>query len=217
MPKRTSAADRDADPRRHRDDGQPSRLRRQTWPGNVRELRAAVERAILFEDPALLALGNGPDSTDAPGEVETFDPDIPFRMAKQRAADRWERGWVRELMSRAKGNLSEASRMARMDRSHLRTLLRKYGLRGQDETGEGCPFAGWRFEPHLEAPASIARALPPRHIAIPRRSPGRARAVHRRPPPPCDSEDRRPMHPLVPDMFRGLRSFVRRQPPSGGG
>jgi transcriptional regulator with GAF, ATPase, and Fis domain len=112
-------------------------FKRQTWPGNVRELRAAVERAVLFDDPALLALGNGPESSETPSQADVFDPDVPFRVAKQRAADRWEKGWVRELMSRAKGNLSEASRMARMDRSHLRTLLKKYGLRGQDDAGEG--------------------------------------------------------------------------------
>ncbi|APR85781.1 Response regulator of zinc sigma-54-dependent two-component system [Minicystis rosea] len=112
-------------------------FRRQTWPGNVRELRAAVERAVLFDDPALLALGSDENRSDDNAPTEAFDPDVPFRMAKQRAADRWERGWVRELMSRAKGNLSEASRMARMDRSHLRTLLRKYGLRGGDEAGDG--------------------------------------------------------------------------------
>ena len=33
--------------------------------------------------------------------------------------------------------IAEAARLARMDRSHLRTLLRKYGLRGQDDGGEG--------------------------------------------------------------------------------
>jgi DNA-binding NtrC family response regulator len=112
-------------------------LRRQSWPGNVRELRAAVERAVLFDDPALLALANEPPSSDPSGQADGFDPDVPFRVAKQRAADRWERRWVAELMTRAKGNLSEASRIARMDRSHLRSLLKKYGLRGQDDPGEG--------------------------------------------------------------------------------
>jgi transcriptional regulator with GAF, ATPase, and Fis domain len=112
-------------------------FRRQTWPGNVRELRAAVERAVLFDDPALLELSGDPFREGPTAEQDAFDPEVPFRMAKQRAADRWERTWVRELMTRSKGNLSEASRLARMDRSHLRTLLRKYGLRGQDEGGEG--------------------------------------------------------------------------------
>jgi transcriptional regulator with GAF, ATPase, and Fis domain len=104
---------------------------RQSWPGNVRELRAAVERAVLLDDPAMLAL-----SAEPPGEgpaAEGFEEGVPFRVAKQRAADRWEKVWVAELLARAKGNLSEASRMAKMDRSHLRSLVKKYGLRGQDE------------------------------------------------------------------------------------
>jgi len=105
-------------------------FRRQTWPGNVRELRAAVERAVLFDDPALMALEGAPEEGASGGAEEGFDARVPFRMAKQRAADRWEQRYVEELMAQAKGNISEASRIARMDRSHLRTLLRKYGVRG---------------------------------------------------------------------------------------
>jgi transcriptional regulator with GAF, ATPase, and Fis domain len=118
-------------------------LRRQPWPGNVRELRAAVERAILLDDPVLTALANAGEGGSIPpsepgraDEAGAFDPDVPFRVAKQRAADRWEQRWVRDLMAAAKGNISEAARIARMDRSHLRTLLRKYKLRGQEDTPE---------------------------------------------------------------------------------
>jgi DNA-binding NtrC family response regulator len=111
-------------------------LRRQPWPGNVRELRAAVERAILFEDPALLELQQPTSSEMKPMDEEVFDPRLSFRMAKQRAADRWEKEYMKALMVAAKDNLSEASRLAKMDRSHLRTLLRKYGLRGADDAGD---------------------------------------------------------------------------------
>jgi transcriptional regulator with GAF, ATPase, and Fis domain len=108
-------------------------LRRQAWPGNVRELRAAVERAVLLDDPALMALASDPSAGAATDAEEGFDPRVPFRVAKQKAADRWEQRYVGELLARAKGNISEASRIAKMDRSHLRTLLRKYGIRGGDE------------------------------------------------------------------------------------
>lgn len=111
-------------------------LRRQPWPGNVRELRAAVERAVLFEDPALMALDQPANNEARAQEEEIFDPRLSFRMAKQRAADRWEKEYMKALMAAAKDNLSEASRIAKMDRSHLRTLLRKYGLRGADEAGD---------------------------------------------------------------------------------
>jgi len=119
-------------------------FRNQTWPGNVRELRAAVERAVLFDDPALVALeaaaSQGSEGAGGGGAGESgFDPSVPFRIHKQRAGDHWEQRYVRELMTAAKGNISEGARLARMDRSHLRTLLRKYGARGGDEPGGAPP------------------------------------------------------------------------------
>ena len=111
-------------------------LVRQPWPGNVRELRAAVERAVLLDDLALTALAPEPGASDAAPEGDAgFDPAVAFRVAKQRAADRWEQRYVRDLLAQTQGNVSEASRRARMDRSYLRSLLKKYGLRAQDEEG----------------------------------------------------------------------------------
>jgi DNA-binding NtrC family response regulator len=108
---------------------------RQAWPGNVRELRAAVERAVLFDDPDLLGLGGGAPGAAAQDEPQP-DPRVPFRVAKQRASDRWESAYVRDLMTRTKGNVSEAARLVRMDRSYLRSLLRKYGITARDEGAE---------------------------------------------------------------------------------
>ena len=111
-------------------------FKRQAWPGNVRELRAAVERAVLFEDPELLGLFTSePGKSAEPSADEGFDPRVPFRVAKQRAADRWEARWVRELMQKAAGNLSEAARIAHMDRSHLRSLVRKYEAKPDEGSG----------------------------------------------------------------------------------
>jgi DNA-binding NtrC family response regulator len=42
---------------------------------------------------------------------------------------------VRDLLAQTGGNLSEAARRAKMDRSYLRSLLKKYGLRGDDDAG----------------------------------------------------------------------------------
>ena len=72
----------------------------------------------------------------SPAVEQGFDPRVPFRVAKQRAADAWEQTWVRELMAQTKGTISEAARVARMDRSHLRTLLRKYSVSGRDDSSE---------------------------------------------------------------------------------
>jgi transcriptional regulator with GAF, ATPase, and Fis domain len=88
----------------------------QRWPGNVRELRHRVEQLALLR-------------TREPV------PDVPprrpgYREAKAAALDAFEVGFLNELLARAGGNVSEAARLASMDRVHLSKLLRKHGLRG---------------------------------------------------------------------------------------
>jgi DNA-binding NtrC family response regulator len=108
------------------------------WPGNVRELRAAVERSVLLGDPALwrslVEETTGSAPAPVPGAPEEFDDGLSFRAAKERAMVRWERGYLAELLRRHGNNLSRAARAARMDRTHLRELGRRYNLlSGGDE------------------------------------------------------------------------------------
>jgi DNA-binding NtrC family response regulator len=106
------------------------------WPGNVRELRSAVERAVLLDDPSIWAEisttvalpHDGP-----PSRALDFDDAVSFRVAKERAVGEWERSWVAELVRRHDGNLSRAARAARMDRNHLRELLRRHGVSIADD------------------------------------------------------------------------------------
>jgi DNA-binding NtrC family response regulator len=110
-------------------------LQGQDWPGNVRELRAAVERAVLFGDPALQAMlaeaaaprGTSHGPTD-PEDEACFAPGVSFRAAKERLLLRWESWYVAELYRRNGGNLTQAARTARMDRTHLRELLKRSKL-----------------------------------------------------------------------------------------
>jgi DNA-binding NtrC family response regulator len=108
-----------------------SRLSRCPWPGNVRELRSAVERALLFDDlPGQWQALTDPDASkkaDSAGELGTFRAD------KARATDAWERDYLAELVRRCSGNISLAARTAKMNRNHLRALLRRHGLRDSAE------------------------------------------------------------------------------------
>jgi transcriptional regulator with PAS, ATPase and Fis domain len=93
------------------------------WPGNVRELRAAVERTVLLGDPGMwrsLQVGD-PEAIDA-------EPELSFRAAKERAVAQWEASYLHSLYERCDRNLSLAARNARMDRTHLRELLRRRGV-----------------------------------------------------------------------------------------
>jgi transcriptional regulator with GAF, ATPase, and Fis domain len=91
-------------------------LAEHSWPGNVRELRHRVEQ---------LALLRPREATEPPGP-----PRASYREAKAKALDAFEVGFLAELLARASGNVSEAARLASMDRVHLSKLLRKHGLRG---------------------------------------------------------------------------------------
>ena len=108
------------------------------WPGNVRELRNVLERALAlapgarsFEElrPSLQPMGGAPEVP--------LHTDLPFAEAKQTVIDHFERHYLRDLLARAHGNLSEAARQAGVDRKHFRTLARRHGvLPSADDAGD---------------------------------------------------------------------------------
>jgi transcriptional regulator with GAF, ATPase, and Fis domain len=87
-------------------------LARQSWPGNVRELRNAVERAALV-------------GWSAGDRVET---ERCYAEARQQALAAWEREWLAALVTHHGGNLSAASRAARMARTYLRRLVLRHNI-----------------------------------------------------------------------------------------
>jgi transcriptional regulator with GAF, ATPase, and Fis domain len=99
--------------------------RRHRWSGNVRELRSAVDRAILLGDAASEATSGGA-SPASPTELSSTS--LPFRAAKDRVVTEFERAYLGELITRHEGNISAAAREAKMDRNHLRELLRRHEL-----------------------------------------------------------------------------------------
>jgi DNA-binding NtrC family response regulator len=100
-----------------------------------------VERAVLMEDPELWkeamfgAVLPPPDEEGAPAEPqgEMFDPSLSFREAKEHATARWERVYLQVLIRASQGNLSRAARAARMNRNHLRELLRHHRVPVREE------------------------------------------------------------------------------------
>jgi DNA-binding NtrC family response regulator len=104
------------------------------WPGNVRELQNVVERMVSLS-------GDGPRITmdELPEEIQTVagrhwsrDPtyaiDLPFHAAKARAISEFEVGYLRELLTRNRGNISQAAREAGIDRKTIHRILSKYEI-----------------------------------------------------------------------------------------
>jgi DNA-binding NtrC family response regulator len=104
------------------------RLKDGPWPGNVRQLENVIERAlILCEDelkeshfdmvPLSILPPAGGGSAPEQGAA-------PFREAKSK----FERSYLRALLDSAGGSRTEAARIAHLDPSNLRRMLRKHGI-----------------------------------------------------------------------------------------
>lgn len=104
------------------------------WPGNVRELANVVERAIPFTDGPIVTLdalpeaflAGRPRSAGAPGVQARSD--MPFKDAKEKLIEAFERQYLLDLIERHSGNISKAARAADMDRKSIARLMRKHGI-----------------------------------------------------------------------------------------
>ena len=100
------------------------------WPGNVRQLKNVLERAAALAGeggvlgPDVLGIG-----VVAAEPLPPPDPDVPFKDAKERLIEAWEGEYVRNLLERCQGNVTQAARVAGLDRAHLYRILRKHGHR----------------------------------------------------------------------------------------
>jgi DNA-binding NtrC family response regulator len=103
-------------------------MKKHTWPGNVRELRNYVERFVVFDEPELPEARR--DSAAPPSFTGPEpDLDVPFRRAKDRTIETFERRYLEALLAWAQGNVSKAARKAHLDRMYLHRLLQRHGLR----------------------------------------------------------------------------------------
>ena len=114
--------------------GGPSieRLAAYHWPGNVRELRNVITRAVALAGP-VKDFGELPILLRPTMAAAATEPvvraDRPFHQAKDEVVDRFERGYLTDLIERAGGNLSAAARTAGLERKFLYRLLERNGLR----------------------------------------------------------------------------------------
>jgi two-component system response regulator GlrR len=109
-------------------------LVRYPWPGNVRELENVMERAaIVCTGDALVDI----ERFLAPGGAHAaVDLSLPFRDAKARVIEEFERTYVAGLLEAHGGKLTAAAKHADMDPKNFSEKLARYGLR-RGSAGEG--------------------------------------------------------------------------------
>ena len=115
-----------------------------TWPGNVRELRNVVERALslgrdgmappragdLFTSghPALAQSALDSTGTSAGSGATEEVLDLPFKEAKGKLIESFERDYLTHLLRRHRGNISRAASEAGIDRNYIHRLVKKYNI-----------------------------------------------------------------------------------------
>jgi DNA-binding NtrC family response regulator len=107
------------------------------WPGNVRELQNVIEHlAVLAEagqeiQPDDLSVGDEPAVVhgDASAAAETSEG---FHQARDRLLGQFERTYLTRLVTRARGNMAKAARLASIDRTTLYRLMEKHSVQRDD-------------------------------------------------------------------------------------
>lgn len=103
-------------------------LQSHSWPGNVRELESTIERAVVATTGDTIGL-------DAlPAVMRGQDASLPaldsllsenYRAAKEQATATFDRIYIEQLLEKAGGNVTQAARMAGLDRSNFRRVLKR--------------------------------------------------------------------------------------------
>ena len=110
------------------DDDAVQMLKSYDWPGNVRELENLVERAVVLAEGPKLTLA------DFPAEIARSVPTEAVRRGAQESEalpdrmGRMEMESLKEALSEAGGNKSEAARLLGLARSTFLSKLKKWGL-----------------------------------------------------------------------------------------
>lgn len=107
-------------------------FQRHDWPGNVRELRNVLETAAYsarrpIDLAAFLHAGRLKERRE-PATPE-HSADRPFKEVKGEIIRTFEQDYIRSILRKHQGNVSQAAREAGIERAYLQRLLKKYGLR----------------------------------------------------------------------------------------
>jgi len=109
------------------------------WPGNVRELENAVQHALAFHHgetigpsalphhivPVTASLARG---TQKVSLLDTDDELPPLIEAKHQMIATFEQTYLSKVLRKSKGSVSEAARLAGLDRANFRRLLQRYSI-----------------------------------------------------------------------------------------
>lgn len=110
-------------------------LMRRDWPGNVRELQNFVRRMIIFcpgeelDMAALEAVDGQNQSLSANGADIGCNDDVElYAEAKSKVVNAFTENYVRDILAKTNGNISQAAKMAGLSRVAMQKIIRRNNL-----------------------------------------------------------------------------------------
>ena len=105
------------------------------WPGNVRELENKIQQWVVLSRDGLL---DGFDLLQTKQQSGEHVFQGTYKEEKQQLIKHFEQRYVAHLLNRAKGNLSQAAKLAGLDRKNFWVMAKKHALWPQNtEQGHG--------------------------------------------------------------------------------
>ncbi len=94
------------------------------WPGNVRQLKNTIEQAAVFASDEI-------DVIHLPQEIINTSEkkfSLEYKKAKEKYQQEFMIKYLKILLASSHGNISQAARIARIERQSLQKLLKKYNI-----------------------------------------------------------------------------------------
>lgn len=113
-------------------------LKRRDWPGNIRELKNAVERIVILSPGTSMdtSLLGSPAGVASKVSEDFLNVGGTFQEFKERA----EAAFIKRQLELHRWNISKTATALDIQRSHLYTKMKRYGLmkneQGSEEAGE---------------------------------------------------------------------------------
>lgn len=110
-------------------------MKRYHWPGNVRELENVVERAVVLgsTDIRVLLPALRPSlSPSAQMDYASELGDVPYKEAKRKVLDDFDREYFTHMLRKTRGNVSRAAQESDVHRKNLHVKLNELGIDPHD-------------------------------------------------------------------------------------